>query len=67
MKPVTIVELKDALDDWAPKYDLVTERFPDASVEDKLKILENLGAKAIAKRVSDKIGPFGFNKKTKTE
>lgn len=60
-KPVTLDELKDALDEWAPKYDLISLRFPNASVEEVLKIIEALSAKALQNR-AEKSTPLGFNK-----
>jgi len=35
--------------------------------EDVLKVMEALGAAVIKDRVKDKIGPFGFNKGSKTD
>ena len=35
-----------------------------AKAEDILKIMETLGALVMKQRIKDKVGPFGFNKKT---
>ena len=64
--PLTVEEITEAADIFFPLYEVVTSRLPDASVEDALKIMENLAslaqkerAKKREKEVKEK---FGFNK-----
>ena len=64
--PLTVEEITEAADIFFPLYEIVTSRMPDASVEDALKIMENLAslaqkerAKKREKEVKEK---FGFNK-----
>ena len=66
--PLTVEEITEAADIFFPLYEIVTSRMPDASVEDSLKIMENLAnlaqkerAKKREKEVKEK---FGFNKQT---
>ena len=66
--PLTVEEITEAADIFFPLYEVVTSRLPDASVEDALKIMENLAslaqkerAKKREKEVKEK---FGFNKQT---
>tara|TARA_R100001224_G_scaffold113906_1_gene102137 strand:+ start:14983 stop:15219 length:237 start_codon:yes stop_codon:yes gene_type:complete len=66
--PLTVEEITEAADIFFPLYEIVTSRMPDASVEDALKIMENLAslaqkerAKKREKEVKEK---FGFNKQT---
>ena len=66
--PLTVEEITEAADIFFPLYEVVTSRMPDASVEDALKIMENLAslaqkerAKKREKEVKEK---FGFNKQT---
>jgi 2-keto-4-pentenoate hydratase len=69
--PLTVEEMRAASEQFFPLFEVVHSRMPkDASVEDTLKVMENvakLGHKLRAKGKSEGKGPFGFNKKSKEE
>lgn len=64
--PLTVEEMKDAADIFFPLYEVISKQIKDATVEDKLKIMENvakLGHKRRAEKLlEDKSTKFGFNK-----
>ena len=63
--PITVDDYKLVSDEFVQKYDFVKERLQlGAKAEDVLKVMEALSAQVIKDRVKDKLGPFGFNKKT---
>jgi|TARA_R100000027_G_scaffold5064_1_gene4154 hypothetical protein len=63
--PITVDDYKLVSDEFFQKYDFVKERLQlGAKAEDVLKVMEALSAQVIKDRVKDKLGPFGFNKKT---
>lgn len=63
--PITVDDYKLVSDEFFQKYDFVKERMQlGAKAEDVLKVMEALSAAVIKDRVKDKLGPFGFNKKT---
>lgn len=64
-EPITVEDYKLVSDEFFQKYDFVKERLQlGAKAEDVLKVMEALSAQVIKDRVKDKLGPFGFNKKT---
>ena len=64
-EPITVDDYKLVSDEFFQKYDFVKERLQlGAKAEDVLKVMEALSAQVIKDRVKDKLGPFGFNKKT---
>ena len=64
-EPITVDDYKLVSDEFFQKYDFVKERMQlGAKAEDVLKVMEALSAAVIKERVKDKLGPFGFNKKT---
>ena len=69
--PLTPEEMADAADIFFPLYDIIAERIKDATVEDRLKIMENvakLGHKRRTdKRLEEQSQKFGFNKNEDTE
>ena len=65
--PITVDDYKLVSDEFFQKYDFVKERLQlGAKAEDVLKVMEALSAQVIKDRVKDKLGPFGFNKKTES-
>ena len=64
--PLTIEEMVEAADIFMPLYKVVSEKLPEAKVEDVLKIMESvakLGHKLRAdKRLDEQSVKFGFNK-----
>jgi len=56
---VTLEELKEALDDWKDKFELISSKWPDASIEDQIKILGFLEDKAKKIKENKKL-PMGF-------
>ncbi len=67
-EPITVDDYKLVSDEFFQKYDFVKERMQlGAKAEDVLKVMEALGAAVIKERVKDKLGPFGFNKGSKTD
>ncbi len=63
--PITVDDYKLVSDEFFQKYDFVKERLQlGAKAEDVLKVMEALSAQVIKDRVKDKLGTFGFNKKT---
>ena len=64
--PLTVEEMKEAADIFFPLYEIISKQVKDGTVEDKLKIMENvakLGHKRRAEKLlEDKSTKFGFNK-----
>ena len=64
--PLTPEEMSEAADIFFPLFDIISERIKDGTVEDKLKIMENvakLGHKRRTdKRLEEQSLKFGFNK-----
>jgi len=68
MKSITLEEYQKAAEEFFPKYKFVASNLPeDTNPEQVLKVLEALAGVAIKNRVEEKIGPFGFNKKSQEE
>ena len=65
--PLTVAEMETASERFFPLFEVVRSRMPEgASVEDTLKVMENiakLAHKTRAESKEDGKGPFGFNKK----
>ena len=67
-KPLTLEEVEAAADIFLPLYEEVYRRLQciqrDPSIEDTLKVMENVCKLAQQQRVQAKleVGPFGFNK-----
>ena len=67
-EPITVDDYKLVSDEFFQKYDFVKERMQlGAKAEDVLKVMEALSAAVIKERVKEKLGPFGFNKGSKTD
>lgn len=67
-EPITVDDYKLVSDEFFQKYDFVKERMQlGAKAEDVLKVMEALSAAVIKDRVKEKLGPFGFNKGSKTD
>ena len=67
-EPITVDDYKLVSDEFFQKYDFVKERMQlGAKAEDILKVMEALSAAVIKDRVKEKLGPFGFNKGSKTD
>ena len=64
MKLLTLEDYQKAGETFWPKYWYVAKELGEgAKAEDILKIMESLASVAMKKKVENKIGPFGFNKK----
>ena len=62
---ITVEDYQKAGEEFWPKYWYVAKELGEgAKAEDILKIMESLAGVAMTQKVKDKIGPFGFNKKT---
>ena len=62
---ITVEDYQKAGEEFWPKYWYVAKELGEgAKAEDILKIMESLSGVAMKQKVKDKIGPFGFNKKT---
>ena len=65
---VTLEDYQKAGETFWPKYWYVAKELGEtAKPEEVLKIMESLANVAMREKVEEKIGPFGFNKKTETE
>ena len=45
-EPITEEELKEAIELWAPKFNLIRELWPGASIEESLKLMAVIESKA---------------------
>ena len=66
--PLTPSEVNDAAKEFFPLFDIVNRNMPEnCTVEDTIKIMETVCDMAQKRRNFDtpRVGPFGFNKKTK--
>ena len=61
---ITEEELKDAIALWAPKFNLIRELWPGASIEESLNLLSVIEDKAEDLKEEDK-SPMGFVSKKK--
>jgi hypothetical protein len=68
-EPITVDDYKNVSEEFFGKYNYVVERMGPGpnKAEDVLKVMEALSAQVIKERLKNKIGPFGFNKKTQEE
>ena len=65
---VTLEDYQKACETFWPKYWYVAKELGEtAKPEEVLKVMDSLAAVAMKEKVEEKIGPFGFNKKTETE
>ena len=65
---VSLEDYQKAGEEFWPKYWYVAKELgEDAKPEQVLKVMENLANVAMREKVEEKIGPFGFNKKTEKE
>jgi len=69
MKILTLEDYEKAGETFWPKYHYVAKELGDGSKpEDILKVMEAIGGVALKVALEDKLsGPFGFNKKDKTD
>ena len=66
--PITVEDYKLVSDEFFQKYNFVAERLgPTKKAEDILKVMESLSGAVMKERLKDKVGPFGFNKKTEDD
>ena len=56
---ITEEELKEAIELWAPKFNLIRELWPGASIEESLKLMAVIEDKAEDVK-EDKKSPMGF-------
>jgi len=65
-KPLTLEEVQEAADIFLPLYEEVYQRLKciqsNPSIEDTLKVMENICKLAQQQRVQTKLDRFGFNK-----
>ena len=68
-EPITVEDYKLVSDEFFQKYNYVAERMGvgPQKPEDVLKVMEALTGAVLKERVKDKLGPFGFNKKTEND
>ena len=67
-EPITVEDYKLVSDEFFQKYNYVADRLgPTKKAEDILKVMESLSGAVMKERVKDKVGPFGFNKKTEDD
>ena len=65
---VSLEDYQKAGEEFWPKYWYVAKELgEDAKPEQVLKVMENLANVAMREKVEEKIGPFGFNKKTEKD
>ena len=65
---LTLEDYQSAGEEFWPKYWYVAKELGEnAKTEDVLKVMESLAGVAMKKKVENKIGPFGFNKKVEDE
>tara|TARA_Y100000015_G_scaffold32633_1_gene32477 strand:+ start:272 stop:490 length:219 start_codon:yes stop_codon:yes gene_type:complete len=69
MKLLTLEDYEKAGESFWPKYWYVAKELgEEAKPEDILKVMESLGGVALKLALEEKLtGPFGFNKKDKTD
>ena len=64
MKTLTLEDYQKAGEEFWPKYWYVAKELgEDAKPEQVLKVLEAIGGVALKLALTDKLPPFGFNKK----
>tara|TARA_R100001594_G_scaffold21214_1_gene41001 strand:- start:188 stop:475 length:288 start_codon:yes stop_codon:yes gene_type:complete len=56
---ITVDELKEAIEVWAPKFNLIRELWPGASIEESLSLMSVIEEKAEEIK-EDKKSPMGF-------
>ena len=62
---ISLEDYQKAGDEFWPKYWYVAKELGEtAKPEEVLKVMESLAGVAMKQKVEDKIGPFGFNKKS---
>ena len=67
-EPITVEDYKLVSDEFFQKYNYVADRLgPTKKAEDILKVMESLSGAVMKDRVKEKVGPFGFNKKTEND
>nr|BDD44760.1 hypothetical protein 3 [Paracoccaceae bacterium] len=65
---ITLEDYQKAGEEFWPKYWYVAKELGEtAKPEEVLKVMESLSGVAMKQKVENKIGPFGFNKKTEEE
>ena len=63
-EPITEEELKEAIEQWAPKFNLVRELWPGASIEESLKLLSVIEDRA-GEIKEEKKSSMGFGVQSK--
>ena len=65
---ITVDELKEAIELWAPKFNLIRELWPGASIEESLKLMAVIEDKAgeIKEEKKDTMGFGPWAEKEKT-
>ena len=68
---ITEEELKEAIEQWAPKFNLIRELWPGASIEESLKLMAVIETKADEIKEDKKktmgFGPFIEKEKSKSK
>jgi len=68
MKLLTLKDYQKAGEEFWPKYWYVAKELGEnAKAEDVLKVMEAVGTVALKLKLDDKLAPFGFDKKKKSE
>ena len=68
MKTLTLEDYQKAGEEFWPKYWYVAKELgEDAKPEQVLKVMEAIGGVALKIALTDKLPPFGFNKKTEND
>ena len=68
MKTLTLEDYQKAGEEFWPKYWYVAKELgEDAKPEQVLKVMEAIGGVALKLALTDKLPPFGFNKKTEND
>ena len=65
---ITLEDYEKAGEEFWPKYWYVAKELGEtAKPEEVLKVMESLAGVAMKQKVENKIGPFGFNKKSEND
>ncbi len=65
---ITLEDYQKAGEEFWPKYWYVAKELGENSKpEEVLKVMESLAGVAMKQKVENKIGPFGFNKKSQSD
>ena len=67
-EPITVEDYKLVSDEFFSEVQLCSRSsWSYKKAEDILKVMESLSGAVMKERVKEKVGPFGFNKKTEDD